>query len=122
MKLLYSPVFILCCVLFVLHQVAQKIMKVSMPFADSYLDNILATPILLTLVVVERRLLFKRGADYTLTPMEITMATLFIILVSEFLFPFLSSDFTFDWVDILCYTLGSILFYFTINRKKAVTD
>ncbi len=116
MKLLYSPVFILCCILFVMHQVAQKVMKVSIPLADSYLDNILATPILLTLVVVERRILFKRGTDYILTPMEVIMATLFIILVSEFLFPFVSPDFTFDWVDILCYILGSVLFHITINR------
>ncbi len=119
MKILFNPVFIVCCLLFIAHQFLQKVLHIPMPLADQYLDNLLAPPILLTLLVVEKRLLFKRGSDYTLSVLEICMATVLIAVVSEYLFPYLSSEFIFDWVDIVFYALGSILFYYTINRPRS---
>ncbi len=118
MKILFNWVFIVCCILFVVHQLLQKVLHISIPLADQYLDNLLATPILLTLLVAEKRILFRRGGDYTLSVLEVCMATLLIALVSEYLFPYLSNEFTFDWADIVFYALGSMLFYFTINKSK----
>lgn len=118
MKLLYSPVFVICVVLFVAHQISQKVLGISIPLADSYLDNLVTPPILLTLIVVERRILFKRGPGYTLNIMETTMGTVLIALISEVLFPYLSNEFTADLLDVLFYILGSILFYTTINKRN----
>jgi hypothetical protein len=118
MKILYSPVFIICVVLFVAHQLTQKVLGIPIPPADSYLDNLVTPPILFTLVIVERRILFKRGPGYTLNIMETTMGTVLIALISEVLFPYLSSDFTADLLDVLFYVLGSILFYTTINKRN----
>lgn len=86
-----------------------------MPFADDYLDNLFITPILLTFLVVERRLLFKKGKNYSLSALEVVMATVLIALVCELLFPYLSRDFVTDWLDLLFYAAGSIIFYFFIN-------
>lgn len=99
-------------------------LMMSIPFADNYLDNLLAPPILLTLLVAERRIIFKRGPGYTLSKAEVTMATLFLVVISEWLFPFLSDNFTSDWMDVLFLVLGSILFYYTINKpaRKHTTD
>lgn len=116
MKILYSPVFIFCCVLFVVHQIAQQMFRISIPLVDNHLDNLLAPPILLTLLVAERRIIFKRGADYALDKTEVIMATLFLVVISEWLFPVLSDDFTSDWMDVLFYVMGSVLFYYTINK------
>ncbi|EMR04750.1 hypothetical protein [Cesiribacter andamanensis] len=120
MLILRSPVFIACCLLFVLHQLLQKGMGVSMPFLDAYLDSFLAMPILLTLLVVERRLLFKRGNHYRLTALEAVVATSFIILISELVFPAFSSRFTADWRDVVAYSAGALLFMLTTNRFGVV--
>lgn len=115
MKILLAPAFIVCCLLFVIHQLLQKILHIRIQLADDYLDNLLVTPILLTFLVVEKRILFRRGPDYVLSKMEIVMATILIAIVSELLFPYLSKDFVTDWVDIVFYISGSLIFYFAIN-------
>ena len=98
-----------------MHQVFQKVLHQPIPFADHYLDNLLVTPILLTFLIVERRILFRRGASYHLSPFEIILATVLIALICELLFPYLSSDFVTDWLDLVFYAAGSLIFYFAIN-------
>lgn len=118
MALFRSPVFVVCCLLFVLHQLLQKAFKVSIPFVDQYLDNLLAMPIILTLLLAERQYLFKRGKQYRLPLLDVMLGTLFVAFVSEVLFPKLSDAFTGDWLDLVFYAIGSVIFYFTINRKS----
>ncbi len=117
MKLLLHPLFICCALAFIIHQVLQKILGVEWRLADLYLDSLLAMPIILTLWLVERRILFKKGADYTLSVQQVTIATLYIFIVSNILFPIFSARFTRDWIDGLFYMAGSALFYYTINNS-----
>lgn len=122
MKVLKSPVFIICLVLFVIHQLMQKVMDIHFSLFDRYLDNLLAMPIILTLLMIERRYLLGRKHTYRLSILEILVATIFIVLVAEIAFPLFSKDFTTDWWDVLFYTLGSTIFFLTINQtagKKA---
>ena len=121
MNLLKNPVFIICCVLFVAHQILQKGLEISLPLIDRYLDSLLAMPIILTLLLWERRYIFKRGKGYHLSLVEIVMATAFIALISEIIFPALSEDFTFDWFDILFYMIGSTI-YFLLIQKRSFTS
>ena len=115
MKVLTSPVFIICALLFVVHQVLQKGLDITFPLFDRYLDNLLAMPIILSLLLVERQYLFKRGKAYRLSTLDVVVATVFIALISEIIFPLLSQDFTTDWWDIVFLGLGSLIFYTTIN-------
>ena len=121
MAVLRSPVFIICLVLFLLHQIMQKILHITFSFADSYLDNLLAMPIILTLLLAERRWLFKKGSNYQIPVIDIVVATLYIIFITEVVFPLLSKNFTADWKDLLFYALGSFVFYNTINTKRQRT-
>jgi predicted membrane channel-forming protein YqfA (hemolysin III family) len=116
MEILRSPVFIICCFLFGAHQALQKLLQISVPFVDLYLDNLLAMPIILTLLLAERRILFKRGRNYRLPLLDVVVATIYIIFIAELIFPLLSDKFVADWWDVLFYTLGSVLFLLTINR------
>jgi hypothetical protein len=118
MDILKKPFFIISCALFIAHQVLQKIMHVPMGFIDHHLDNLLLMPILLTLLVAERRVIFKRGAQYRLSKTEVVMATALIVVVVEIIFPALSRDFKTDWFDLAFYSLGSVIFYLTINPDK----
>lgn len=116
MNVLKSPVFIISCLLFALHQLLRKGLHISLPLIDNYLDNLLAMPIILTFLLVERRILFRRGKGYRLSAMDVVMATVYIVLISEVVFPLLSDSFVTDWRDVIFYALGSLIFWFTINR------
>lgn len=117
MKLLQSPAFLICCILFILHQVFIMVFDVRLPQIDSYLDNLLAMPIILTLLLFERIYLFKWKNYKRLNLLEIVAATTFIAVVSELLFPLLSDDFTSDWLDVFFFFLGALIFYFTVNKS-----
>ena len=110
MESVKSPLFIICSVLFLLHQVAQYILEVRIPFVDAYLDNLVAMPIFLALLMAERRILFKRDATYKLSVLEVFLATAYISLISELLFPLLASRFTFDPFDVAFFFAGAALF------------
>lgn len=116
MKVLTSPVFIICALLFIVHQVLQKGLDITFPMFDRYLDNLLAMPIILSLLLVERQYLFKRGKAYRLSTLDVVVATVFIALISEIIFPLLSPKFTTDWWDVAFLALGSLIFYITINQ------
>ena len=117
MKALKSPLFIISTILFVVHQLTQYFFKIRIWFADAYLDNLVAMPIILTLLHAERRYLFRRGASYRLSTLEIILATIYIAVISEVLFPLLSSRFTFDWVDFVFFFTGAALFMLTEIKK-----
>ena len=70
---------------------------------------------MLTLLIAERRVLFKKGSTYRLSTLDTIMATIFIALAVEILFPFFSVDFTADWLDLIFYTAGAIIFYTLID-------
>jgi hypothetical protein len=107
MEALKSPLFITSCILFIVHQLLQHVFKINIPLADEYLDNLLAMPIILPLLLVERRYLFKRGSTYRLPLLESILATIYVSLISELLFPLLSSRFTFDWLDFVFFFAGA---------------
>lgn len=117
MKVISSPIFIASSILFLVHQIMQKGLDIHFTPIDRYLDNLLAMPIILTLLMIERRYLLGRKHDYSLSFLEILIATLVIMLIAEILFPLWSNDFTTDWWDIVFYALGSLIFYHTVNHR-----
>ncbi len=116
MSILRSPVFIICLLLFIIHQLLQKVYGQHFPLVDNYLDNVLAMPVILTLFLAERMVLFKKKRNYRLPAADVIIATGYIILITEIIFPLLSNKYSADWADVIFYSMGSILFYFTINK------
>ena len=80
-KILFS----VCLLLFLMHHASQKIFHLRIAFADHYLDNLVAMPLLLEVMVVERKWLYGMN-DFDLSRLEITIATIYIIFISEWLF------------------------------------
>lgn len=119
MQTLKSPLFIVSIALFLLHQVLQHLLKISLPLADRYLDNLLAMPIILSLLLAERRHLFRRGNSYQLSWLEIVLATLYVSAISEWLFPVLSKRFTFDPLDFVFFFGGAGIFYLVHKQLRA---
>lgn len=74
-------------------------------------------PILLTLLLAERRHFFGKGNDYKLSGMEVTLAVLILSIIFEIIFPALTSKFTSDWGDVIAYMAGGLFFYAVMNRS-----
>ena len=94
------------------HQFFQKVLLIRIPFLDNWLDPFLSMPILLGLILMERRWFYKNKKSYSFSILETVIAVLFFAIIFEFVFPKYSNGFTFDWWDFLAYGLGGILFYF----------
>lgn len=104
------PWFIVILTTALTHQVLQKIFSFNILVIDSYLDPFLFMPILLHLILFERRYIFGKGASYRLPWYQILTIILFVSIVSELLFPRWSAEFTADYIDVIVYFIGGIVF------------
>lgn len=116
MKTLLHPVFWGASSLFILHQILEKHYQIAIPFADNYLDDFLAMPIILTIFWTEQRVLWKRF-QHPLTIFQIIVFTLAFSIFFEEILPNYNVNYTKDYWDYLAYGLGSLCFYFTINTS-----
>lgn len=100
--------FIISTLLFLTHQFLQWGLGIHIPFVDSYLDPFLAMPILLLLLDWEMEFFRTRPQ---LNEMELLASFIIFSVIFEWLFPYLSADFTGDVWDIVAYFLGGVLYY-----------
>jgi hypothetical protein len=107
MKHLPNILFTICALVFATHQYLQKIASIGISLADSYLDPLLAMPLILHLINIERQWLFKQAR---LSRKEICGYYILIIFISEIVFSHFSAKFTFDIIDMLLYAVGAILY------------
>lgn len=101
--------FTICAFLFILHQYLQKIAGISLSLVDSYLDPLLCMPILLHLIVLERKL-FHRRTEYTLSLAHIVGYVLLVSILCEIVFPLWNEKMTADPWDIACYAMGGFIY------------
>jgi hypothetical protein len=109
------PIFIFCCILFIAHQIIQKGFGIHIPWVHSYLDDLLVMPIILTLILIERRKLFGWGEAFSFSGLETLGLVFSLSLLFEWVFPYFSDKFTFDWWDFLAYALGGWIYFRYLN-------
>ena len=111
----YLEVIIL--ILGITHQILQKFFLVSMPFIDSYFDDLIAVPFFsICILMIENPLIYRRyfrkHSIYQLLSIFITITVLF-----EFIFPKIG-NYTFDYWDILCYFIGFVAYYLATKKPR----
>jgi hypothetical protein len=111
-----SVLFGSCLFIFIMHQILENCFHVQVKMVDNYADALVCMPIILQLVVWERRLLLK-DTCYHLPLLHIFGYFILISLIAELLFPKLSNRFTADSLDVVCYAIGSFVFI-AINTYK----
>ncbi|MGB3466215.1 MAG: hypothetical protein WBA74_13135 [Cyclobacteriaceae bacterium] len=105
--------FLIPLILFLGHQLTQRVLEIPIPFADNYLDPFCMSALALHAISVERNWLFGSRIDL----MDMIIATLFLSVVSELLFPWLAPRFVADWYDVPAIFLGSLWFMLTAKYK-----
>ena len=107
----YSIVAVLCLAVFFVNNLWFKKLDISYdyPFIRNHLNDTMATIFLLSCLSL-MRLLQKRNSSVHFAEMLAicTVASIMWEYVAEFVKP----DSTFDYIDILCYFLGGLLYYF----------
>ena len=115
-RLLRNPAWWIPVVLFVVHQILQYGLGISLPLIDSYLDPLLAPPILLGLLSLERGYLFGRPR------LDVGTLVGFVIVLSllfEWVFPRWQPRFVGDWVDVGLYVVGTIYYALVVAGPQA---
>ena len=116
MTTINRPLFRYLLLVFLLHQICQKLIGLQVPLLDQYLDTFLMAPLLLTGLLAEWRDLYQLGRDYVFSTFEVILISLFLCFVSEVLFPFFSDGFTADFFDVMAILSGSLFFFFFLNQ------
>ena len=120
MRILRNLVFIGAALLFWTTYMLEYFRIYTFPFVHAYLDDILALPVILTLVVAVQRQWIYRNPRYVLSKFQIIFALLYVTVLFEGILPALSARYTRDAWDILGYILGALIFYWFINRPETL--
>lgn len=117
--MLLRPWFLGAVGLALIHQILQKILGVHVPIVDSYLDPLLFLPILLQLILLERRFVFGKDSQYVLSWYHIFGVVVLVSVLVELLFPVWSPLFTADYRDVICYLIGGTAFgvFFNVPNR-----
>ena len=116
--ILRNPLFLVCCILFWFNQAIER-SGIVLPFIHAYVDDLLAMPVVLGITLQVMRWLYPGGQLLVFSPVHVLVGWLYFSLLLEGLLPLLSTTYTADLWDILCYGIGSLAFYFWINRAQS---
>ena len=88
----------------------------SISFLHRFIDDILAVPIIGTIILYFHRRF--RDESYTLPLSHIVTIVVALTLVFEIVLPFFSNQYTRDLIDVAAYTIGAAFFHLEINNLK----
>jgi hypothetical protein len=116
MQVWKNPYFIAPCLLFWANQYVEKIQGIFIPYVHSYLDDLLAMPVILGITLQVFRWIHPQGELFSFSALQIIVGVAYISFIFEVLLPMFSGRYTRDIGDVVCYSIGAVYFYFLINR------
>ncbi|WKK77964.1 magnesium citrate secondary transporter [Marivirga salinae] len=100
------------------HQLIDKAFNYSIPISHAYLDDLVCIPIILGLGTQIIQWIHPIKNLYFLDKNVIIITVIFYSILFEGILPFVNpSIYTADWIDIVMYSIGAILFYNLISKK-----
>lgn len=91
------------------------------PLVHDYLADICCVPVILSITLWFQQRVTLRNNLYRFKLWHILFAIGYISIIFEVVLPHYSRTYTSDVVDVLCYSLGGIIFWFTGNRKPEIS-
>ncbi|AII53542.1 hypothetical protein [Hymenobacter sp. APR13] len=118
---LRHPLFMALAVLYLLARLARHGRTWALPAAlNSHLADVLALPLLLTVALSLMRRLYFRQPAFVLPGSWVVSTWLSVALVFELLLPRLRPrTYTADWLDVVAYGLGGLIFWRWLNRPAS---
>ncbi|WP_375584470.1 magnesium citrate secondary transporter [Cyclobacterium xiamenense] len=116
----YSNIwFLLPVVLFWVNQYLERVQEVRLPLVHSYLDDLLAMPVILGLTLQLYRCIHPLKERLVFSVGQVLVGFVYVSLLFEVLLPAWSATYVRDAWDVGCYFLGSAYFYALINKKPS---
>ncbi len=101
-----------------LHQVLQKVAHLKIPWADSYLDDLLAVPFVSACVLLMENFLVYQNHTRKHSFGQLLFLFIFISVVFEYIIPKYSAHYIYDTRDVLYYFIGFIAYYFVKKKSR----
>ncbi len=117
MTVFKNPFFFIPVLIFTINQVLERYFELFIPIIHSYLDDLLAIPVILGITLQIYRKIHPQKDAFSFTKKQILVAVIYVSIVFELILPYFSSTYTSDIYDAVCYTLGAIYFFFLINQS-----
>ncbi|HAS36533.1 MAG TPA: magnesium citrate secondary transporter [Flavobacteriales bacterium] len=107
LKTLSSPLFLVASCIFLVNRWSE-FYGIYIPFVNSYLDDLMLMPIVLTMALAGMR--FIISSSYRLSLWQISLSTLIFSVFFEYFIPQFDPRFTADPLDVLAYLIGALAF------------
>ncbi|WP_026463172.1 hypothetical protein [Adhaeribacter aquaticus] len=118
MKLLLNPFFIVAISLYVVNKFLLPLLNLNQ-YQVPYLNDMLCLPVVLTLALWLQQNLFPRSCRRRLNGAQVIFTVIYFAVIFEGLLPALSDKYTRDYLDVLAYAVGGMVYYFLLNPKPA---
>jgi hypothetical protein len=112
-----NPFLQVCSFLYVLHTVLRQFVQIENAFLNHYLNDLLCMPLVFGAAIFLQRNLVLRQPDYALNKWQTGLVTVYFSVMFEGVIPLFVSRYTADFFDVICYGLGSWLFWYFGNLK-----
>ncbi|WP_117880207.1 hypothetical protein [Aureibaculum luteum] len=110
--------FVISSVIFLINQIFQYF-NIGIVFSTSYLDDLLFFPITLSIIKLYEN---RRSANYKIPVKHTIIGLLIISVLFEIIIPKIDLRFTGDYIDVIFYSLGAIVYHLTnLNKKRELT-
>lgn len=117
MTIFKNPFFLTCCILFWINQFLERVLEIYIPYMHAYLDDLLAMPVVLGITLQVFRWIHPLKNTFRFTILQVVVGWAYFSFLFEYVLPKFSEVYTTDILDVLCYALGSWIFYEFINKK-----
>lgn len=107
--------FHICIGVFLFHQFIKQFWVLPI-FISSYLNDLLALPLYLSICLLTSQIIFPTKFQ-RLSTFQIILTCLAVSISFEVIFPIQSSSFKADYVDVICYAIGACYFAQYINGR-----
>ncbi|MDR7128434.1 hypothetical protein J2X69_000766 [Algoriphagus sp. 4150] len=111
-----NPVFIFASVAFWVNQYLEKSLGIFVPVYHAYGDDLMAMPVVFGICLQVMRWWHPAGSGLTFTRTQVLVGLIYFSVVFEAVLPLVSSTYTADILDVLCYALGTMVFYKFMNK------
>lgn len=116
MDIFRHPIFIIASLLFWLNQYLEKSLGIFVPIYHAYGDDLMAMPVVFGICLQLMRWIYPLKSELIFSKKQLLIGLTYFSVVFELLLPRLSTTYTADPVDVICYMLGTWAFFKFMNK------
>jgi hypothetical protein len=117
MHLVRTPFFLLASSAYLVNRFLLTCLELPQ-YKIPYLNDVLCLPVTLTLALFLQQQIFPGTARQRLNPAQIIFTFLYFTFFFEGILPAQADRYTRDWLDVVAYAAGGLVFYYWGNPKS----